>query len=122
MKNLFGILLAVCLLTALPASAGNLTFEGNQPVWHSAKCVRPTPPESIINADPETAGNDMNARISAYNAYARKAQDYMNCLSLEAAEDQKNVSRAIADTAQAEIASMATEAEKVAAPLRGPKK
>ncbi|MFA5040099.1 MAG: hypothetical protein WC464_00500 [Bdellovibrionales bacterium] len=122
MKNTSGILLAACLLAASPSMAGNLTFDNGQPQWHTTNCPKPVPPESIMNADPETAGNNMNALLSKYNAYAQDAQTYMNCISNEAAEDQKTIGHTITTGAQDEITAMHDVVEKMYAPLRGSQK
>ncbi|MFA4995420.1 MAG: hypothetical protein WC521_09000 [Bdellovibrionales bacterium] len=121
MRISFVILLAACLLAATSSDAGNLTLENNQPIWHSAKCVRPAPPESILNADPETSGEKMNAMILDYNAYVHAAQAYMTCVSRESENDQMNIGQAITLGAKDEITSILNESEKLAAPLRGKK-
>jgi hypothetical protein len=121
MKKCSGILLAACLLVAAPALAGDLTFDNNQTVWRSSKCVRPTPPESVLNANPETKGNAMNRLIVQYNVYADAAQSYMNCIASEAEHDETVIGQAIVSGAQAEFASVIAEAEKASAPLRSAK-
>lgn len=121
MRKSFGFLLAVGVLAAMPALAGNLTFDNGQPAWHSSTCVKPVPSKSVLAAHPETAGNDMNALISQYNAYADAAQDYMDCISGEAENDQDSIGKAIASGAEAEIAAMRAEVEKLAPSSRVPK-
>ena len=119
MRKSSGILLAACLLAATPAMAGNLTFDKDKSTWHSSTCTKPIPPESVITADPETKGNVMNAMVARFNVYAGQAQAYMNCISNEAENDQKVTNDAITSGAQAEIASVKVEIERMAAPIRG---
>jgi len=110
--------MAACLLAAAPAWAGNLTFEGGQTVWHSAQCVEPNSPNSVLAVNSDTAGDDMNALIAQHNAYVDAMQAYMNCLSSEAERDQDKVSRAIAAGAQRAIAEAQAQVDNSDAVLR----
>ncbi len=122
MSKTSGILATACLLVAaMPAWAGDLTVKEGGPVWRPAKCVRPVPPESVMDADAETRGDKMNALIKAYNVYAANAQAYVNCVSDEAEADQRAIDQAITSGAKDEITSVLTESEKLSVPLRGPK-
>jgi hypothetical protein len=112
-------LIAAVMLVAAPALAGNLTFDGGQTVWHTTQCQKPTPPTSVLGANPETRGEQMNSLISQHNAYVDAAQTYMNCISNEADRDQTMVNQAIASGAQHEIAGMQDEINRTAQPLRG---
>ncbi|MDR3424663.1 MAG: hypothetical protein P4M13_06240 [Alphaproteobacteria bacterium] len=119
MSKSFGILLSLCLLASAPAFAGNLVFENGQTVWHSTQCRKPVPPAtSVINANPETAGEGMNALMDQHNAYVAAARDYMNCISNEAESDQKMVIQSITSGAQGEIAQMQADVDSANAPLR----
>jgi len=121
MSKTSGILMAACLLAAMPAWAGDLTFENGGATWHPAKCTKPVPPESVLNADAETKGEKMNALITAYNTYATAAQAYVNCVSKEADADQQSINLAITAGAKSEITSVLTESEKLAVPMRASK-
>ncbi len=119
MRKSFGILLAVGLLSAVPAFAGNLAFENGLTVWRSTQCVKPNPPGSVLNAHPETAGEDMNGLVAQHNAYVDAAQAYMNCLGNEAERDQAMVTQSITSGAQKAIADVQAEVDGAGAPLRG---
>lgn len=113
MHKYLGVLLAACFLISGGAQAGNLTFDNDQAVWHSSKCPKPVPPASVVNADPETSGREMNALIVQYNAYADAAQNYMNCINEEAHRDQSVVGQAITNGAKRDIAAMQAETEQM---------
>jgi len=110
------------LLMATPAMAGDLTFVNGQTTWHSTQCVKPTPPNSLVKAHPETAGDDMNSLMDQHNAYVDAAQNYMNCLAAESDHDQTSVNQAIAASAQAAIADMQTDLDADAAAMRNHKR
>ena len=109
MRKLYGTFLSVCLLAATPAVAGDLTLSGGQTTWHSTQCTKPNPPTSVLKANRETPGDDMNGLIGQHNVYVDAAQNYMNCLSTEATHDQAVVDQEIASAAQNEIAAMQRE-------------
>ena len=118
MRKFYGTFLSVCLLAATPALAGDLTLASGHTTWHSTQCTRPNPPASILKADRETPGDDMNALISQHNAYVNAAQNYMNCVSGEATHDQTIVDQEIASSAQKDIADMQKEISAEAQSLR----
>jgi hypothetical protein len=122
MRTLFGTILTACLFVAAPVFAGDLTFDNNQTVWHSSKCTRPVPPQSVQSVDPETKGNAMNALVAKRNAFADEAQEYMNCVSREAENDQNVIIQAITSGAQQEIDSVLAETKKLSVPMQTPQK
>ena len=106
MNKRAGILLIVSLLAGMPACAGTLGTESGKAVWHSTQCTKPVAPASVMNAHPETIGDDMNRLFARQNAYVDAAQNYMNCIRDEAANDQMQLSQAITSAAQKTIADM----------------
>ena len=111
MRTYSGILLATCLLAVSPAFAGNLTLENGQTSWHSTQCPKPNPPGSLMAATPETPGEDMNSLASQHNAYVDAVQNYMNCVSSEAENDQTLVNQTITANAQKAIADAQADAD-----------
>lgn len=109
MKKSLGILAVLAVMAAMPAFAGNLSFENGRTAWHTTQCQKPVAPASVASANSETAGNDMNALMSQYNAYVDAAQAYMSCISSEAERDQSMVNQAIAASAQQAIAAVQSE-------------
>jgi len=71
-----------------------------------------------MGADRNTDGNDMNTLISQHNIYVDAVQNYMNCVSNEAEQDQAKVNQAIAASAAKVIADSQTEVDSAARPLR----
>jgi len=122
MNKLFGVFLAASLLAAMPACAGALTFDGGKAAWHSEQCIKPLPPTSILGAHPETSGDKMNQLIAQHNAYVDAAQDYMNCIKNEAANDQAQINQAIASNAQQSISDMQEDVMRASPPLRNRQK
>ena len=120
MYKFSAILLVSCLLTTMPASAGTLSFDGGKAVWQSGLCTKPTPPDSVLNAHPETSGNHMNSLIAQHNAYVDASQNYMNCIKNESANDQEQVNQAIASGAQKAIADMQSDVTAASAVLHKP--
>jgi subtilase family serine protease len=119
MRKPSGILLTVCLLAATPAFAGDLSFSSGVAAWHSTRCAKPVPPQaSVLQANPETPGNDMNAIIVQRNAYADAMQAYMNCVSGEAENDQTVIVEAISSSAQREIDAASAEVARMSSPAR----
>ena len=119
MRKSFGILLAFGLLSAVPAFAGNLAFENGATVWRSTQCVKPHPPSPVLNAQPETAGDDLNGLVAQHNAYVDATQAYLNCIGNEAQSDQVAVTQSITASAQKAIAEAQADVDGAAAPLRG---
>jgi len=68
------------------------------------------------------AGRQDEALVADYNIYAKAAQAYMNCVGKEAEADQFSIGQAISSGAKDEITAVASESEKLAVPLRTPKK
>lgn len=91
------------LLTTVPATAGTLTFSGGQGTWKSTKCIEPSAPQSLLNANSETPASDMNTLMTQYNEYAGAMQAYMNCISGEAQNDAETANKTISQSAQTEI-------------------
>ena len=60
----------------------------------------------------------MNGLIARHNVYVDAAQNYMNCISSEAAHDQTVVDQQIAAAAQGVIANMRGEIDADAQALR----
>ncbi|MGB9154780.1 MAG: hypothetical protein WCD70_17045 [Alphaproteobacteria bacterium] len=118
MRKSYALFLALGLLVAAPALAGDLTSVGGATAWHSTQCTKPTSPASLLKAHPETAGDDMNSLVAQHNAYVDAAQNYMNCISSEAAHDQTAVNEQIASGAQTAIADMKGELDADAQALR----
>ncbi|MDE2029766.1 MAG: hypothetical protein KGI97_04280 [Alphaproteobacteria bacterium] len=118
MRTSFVALLAFALLASAPAMAGDIVLTNGQPAWHSSECVKPNPPASVLHANPETSGNDMNSLVSQHNAYVAAAQNYMNCISKEAQRDQASYDHAIVSGAQAAIADMQAAVDAAAKPLQ----
>lgn len=122
MRKSSGILVAACLLVAVPAFAGNLTFDRGQTIWHSTQCTRPAAPGSVLNAAPETAGDDMNTLVAKHNAFVALEQAYMECLSGEAERDQSMVGQAITSGAQKAISDAQADVDNNAAAMRSHQK
>jgi len=110
--------LFVLTVIATPAVAGNLTFNNGKTAWVSTQCKKPVAPASVLKAEPETAGNDMNALIDKHNVYVTEAQNYMNCISSEAERDQNAVNQQIMDGAREAISAMQAEIDGFSGPLR----
>lgn len=119
MRKSFIAYTAIFMLMAAPAVAGNLTFNNGKTSWISTQCKKPAPPASVLAAEPETAGNDMNALIDKHNVYVNEAQNYMNCISSEAEHDQNMVNQEIMAGAKNAITAMQTEINRFSSPLRG---
>lgn len=99
--RLFPLVLTLLVLSLpLTAQAGSLSFTEGQGTWQSTKCTPPTAP-GPLPSDPETAANDLNARIAAANAYADSSKAYMDCVSDEAQSDAGSVNRVISRSVQA---------------------
>jgi len=122
MLKFSGPFLIVCLLAAVPAHAGNLSFDNGQTSWHSTQCIKPNPPVSVMHAHPETAGDDMNGLIGQHNAYVDAMQTYMNCLGDESERDQTMVDQAITANAQKAIADAQAEVDSSSAALQNSRK
>ncbi|MDE1902112.1 MAG: hypothetical protein KGI37_10805 [Alphaproteobacteria bacterium] len=110
------------LASVAPALAGTLSFDNGRTVWHSTQCTEPSAPESVLNANPETSGDDMNALIGKHNAYVAAMQSYMNCLSDEAAHDQSAMSQAIVTGAKQMIADAQSKVDADAQALKNRQK
>lgn len=108
MRITSGTWMAAFLLTALPAFAGNLALENGRNVWIPS-CTKPAAPPSVLQAHPETAGNDMNTLSGQRNAYVDAMQAYMNCISNDAHQDQALISQTITSSAQKAIADAMAE-------------
>lgn len=96
------ILLSAALLTlpAVAVQAGNPSLVDGKAEWHSTSCKEPVMPASLVGADKETSGSDMNKLMESYNAYSGAMQAYMNCVSKEAETDQNTTSQVIMQSAQ----------------------
>lgn len=122
MRKSFGMFLSICLLSATPALAGDLSFDNGTTAWHSTQCLKPNPPASVLKAQPETSGDEMNALIAKHNAFVDAAQAYMNCVSGEAQHDQSLVNQQIASGAQKAISDMQAEIDSDAQAVHKSKK
>ncbi len=71
------------------AFAGSLSYSDGRGGWKSTMCTKPERPAALPK-DPETAANDLNERIEAYNAYAAQTQAYLDCLSKEVEHDAQS--------------------------------
>ena len=114
MRKCSALILTVCLVAATPSFAGNLTLENGQTSWQSTQCQKPVPPNSIMGAEADTAGEDMNSLVGQHNAYVDAAQNYMNCISNEADRDQTLVNQQITSGARAAITEMQSEVDRSA--------
>ena len=99
--------------------AGEVRFNGNTMQWHSTVCQRPETPVSWAYANPETAGNRMNAMQFDINMYIEKIQRFMDCVSNEAENDQRRVNAVIADDARNIIQEAYESVTRLTAPARG---
>jgi hypothetical protein len=90
------------LVIAGPALAGTVTAEGGKISWQSTQCTAPSPPGSLPS-NPETRANEMNAGVTAHNAFGEKVQAYDACLGSEAEHDANAASASIVAAAQAMI-------------------
>ncbi len=106
MRPSLAILSAALILAAATANAGDLNFVNGQTTWRSTQCVKPTPPTSLVKAQPDTGGEEMNTLADEHNAYVDAGQNYMNCIANESDHDQTAVNQSIAASAQAAIADM----------------
>jgi hypothetical protein len=98
------ILLVGVVMAASPALAGNVVVADGKLSWQSTQCTAPEAPAPFTSkANSRAAANLVNKRWMAYNEYAKKAQDYMDCLSQEAAADAKIASDSITNAAQQKI-------------------
>jgi hypothetical protein len=122
MRKFYGVLLSICLFGAAPAIAGDLTLSNGQTSWHSTQCAKPNSPASILKADKETSGEDMNSLISQHNAFVDTAQAYMDCVSNEAAHDQSTVNQEIATSAEKTIGAMQAEIAQEAQAMKNHKR
>jgi len=108
---------AVFAFSAAPAKAGTVSVKDGQVSWQSTRCTAPVPPPSLSN-NPETAANDMNARVADYNAFSHAVQAYDTCIGNEAQTDANTVSQAIVAAAQAVIEDEQRTATSLGAQLR----
>ncbi len=104
-----GIWMTAFLLASVPSFAGNLALENGRNIWIPS-CTKPTSPASVLNAHPETAGNEMNSISAQQNAYVDAMQAYMNCISNDAQQDQMLINQAITSSAQKAISEAMAEA------------
>lgn len=91
------------LICLAPAMAGTVGVEQGKITWSSKECEAPTPPPSVLEADRHSAANDMNVKMTAYNAYVSASKIYMDCLSAEAEKDAAVTSVSITDAAKDKI-------------------
>ncbi|MCL2473587.1 MAG: hypothetical protein FWF23_01585 [Alphaproteobacteria bacterium] len=112
--------LGLAILAAPSQSfAGEVRFNGNIMQWHSTLCEKPEVPPSWAYADPETAGNRMNAMQFDINMFAERAQKFMDCVSIEAENDQKRVNSVIANDARVLIQQTYETVRQLTAPRGG---
>ena len=115
-------LAGVLMLATAPAMAGTLTFSGGQGSWKSTKCIEPSAPQSLLDANPETPASNMNAMVTEYNGYVGAMQAYMNCISGEAQNDSETANKTISQSAQAEIQAASQKVSSLGATLNSRKK
>jgi hypothetical protein len=107
----------IASLASGTALAGSLTVDNGNTDWHPTGCTAPKAPPSILKANSETRGEDMNVLAAQYNRYVRQAQDYMNCVSKESEEDSTNTSQAINAAAQKIINDTSADVKRLGAPF-----
>jgi hypothetical protein len=117
MRTCFIAALTGVLLLSIPAVAGTVTASDNKIAWKSTQCATPTPPESLLAADPHSHAEDMNTRVTQFNQYVGLMQSYMNCLSAEAQNDANSASQSIIKAGQDEIELAKANLDKLGAPL-----
>jgi hypothetical protein len=105
-------------LVATPALAGNVSVANGQTSWQSTECTEPATPASLA-AGPETPANNINARVSDYNAYVKLSQSYMDCLANEGQKDASAVSTSVVGAAQSVIEDEQKKVVALAGPLKG---
>jgi len=116
MIRILFFLLAVCFLVfaSLSAEAGNLSFSDGQGAWQSTRCFPPKAQEDMPK-DPETAANDLNARMGAQSQYKAALENYMNCVKKEAESDAAAAGQVIIRAAQDIIQKSHAELMKMSA-------
>ena len=108
------IALLTFALTATPALAGTVSYAEGQGSWRPTSCHAPQA-LSVVAHDSEAAADDLNAQMTKHKAFADASEDYMKCISAEAARDSEAASKLIVRDAEAEIKkahdAVATEAD-----------
>ena len=87
--RLFMLAAALMIGFAVPVSAGTLSYSEGQGQWQSSRCVAPPIPNLAPAQNTDNAANDLNARITAYNAYVPQADAFMRCIAAEAEADAR---------------------------------
>jgi hypothetical protein len=115
--------LAVSLLLVTSAFAGNITASNNQVTWASTQCTAPSDFVPIAApANKRRSAEEANKRVTAYNEYVQKVQDYMDCVSREAQADATTVSQSITASAQKTIEEQRKKTADAASTLTPPSK
>lgn len=92
------ILLAGLMLSG-PAQAGKVSNADGRSQWLPTGCVKPVAPQAM-SGNPEAAASDVNATVTAHNAYVEAVQGYMDCVSQEAQHDADAFGQLITSSAQ----------------------
>jgi hypothetical protein len=93
------LLILTAILTMGAAQAGNLSIVGGKPVWQSA-CAEPSAPPTVGSVGSSADADAVNVRVTAYNDYVQRIQEYMDCVSAESQRDSAATSQSIAADAQ----------------------
>ncbi len=93
------MILLVGLVASAPALAGKVSYADGKGQWVPTTCGTLQAPV-VNNGDPETPANDMNARVTAHNAFVAAADAYMACVSKEAQNDAEAFGQLITNSAQ----------------------
>jgi hypothetical protein len=106
MRHSFAFVVAGICLLAVPTFAGDVTMTNGQTVWKSTQCTAPVIPPVLNGVGSEDTADDVNTRVTQYNAYINLVQAYMNCMSNESQADATHASDAVLTAAQAQIAEV----------------
>jgi hypothetical protein len=111
------VILAALLILPVTAQAGQLTSDNGRGRWVSTECQAPVSPQSL-QKEAETKANNLNADVTAHNAFAADARKYMECISAEAERDAQAMGKMIVDDASEVMQSMSDKVKSSADSLR----
>lgn len=101
--------LAVLLLAAAPAAAGELnSFEIDERTrWKPSECTKPIPPPVGAIGNPV----ERNRAVAGFNTYAKAVGAYLKCAVEEANQDGAAFRKIVNDSLEADQQELKTETE-----------